>query len=152
MTDHFVRSVYMCFLTDIFRRLIWHHVVFIRSDITTIIPQQLIRKLDRLTLNASSCSWVIERSESVRIRNNTKETQEIVWDWKPLLTISRWATTTFWVCTSSRTFPGLIRLYEGPRKPAASLLTVSPTDTDSDWFHLPNCTSSYRQHFPLRSW
>ena len=48
------------------------------SAFNTIIPQQLINKLDRLGLNTSLCNWLLdfltERPQAVRVGNNTSST------------------------------------------------------------------------------
>ncbi len=80
------------------------------SAFNTIIPQQLINKLNLLGLNNSLCNWILlfltGRPQSVRVGHNTSsETKEVVMDFRrnsdhPALTIDsstveRVSSTTF---------------------------------------------------------
>ena len=48
------------------------------SAFNTIIPQQLIHKLDQLGLNTSLCNWLLDvltgRPQAVRVGSNTSST------------------------------------------------------------------------------
>ena len=48
------------------------------SAFNTIIPQQLIQKLDRLGMNTTLCNWLLDfltgRPQAVRVGGNTSST------------------------------------------------------------------------------
>ena len=79
-TDDTISTALRSALTHLDNKNCYVRMLFIdfSSVFNTIIPQQLIRKLDRLELNTSLYNWLLDfltgRPQAVRVGNNTFST------------------------------------------------------------------------------